>query len=52
LRANRASTNFRQEKTLAMIGQLRPTLEQIAPEFDLSDQTIKDAWARAETATF
>jgi hypothetical protein len=52
LRANRAATTFRQDKTLAMIAELRQVLDQIAPEFDLTDQAIKDAWAQAEAAAF
>jgi hypothetical protein len=52
LKANRVATTFRQDKTLEMVADLRPVLDQVAPEIDLTDQAIKDAWTLAENAEF
>jgi hypothetical protein len=45
--AERASASFRLAETLALVNGFADQVAQIAPDVDLSEQTIRDAWAVA-----
>ena len=47
LKAERANTEFRLKRALAVVATFRPIAAQIMPEIDLSDDAIKAAWMQA-----
>jgi hypothetical protein len=50
--AQRASAEFNLQRTLETLASLRPVTDQVAPDADLAPETIREAWALAEAATF
>jgi len=50
LRANGAAASFHLVRTLAILAQLKPLTDAVAPSVDLSEATIRTAWATAEQA--
>jgi hypothetical protein len=48
IKAQRSASAFSQDKTLAFIDMFSVVTQQIAPEADLSEETIKAAWVLAE----
>lgn len=50
LKAQRAKREFHLSVTLAMVEQFRPQAEAAAPDVDLSEAAIRDAWAKAAEA--
>jgi len=51
LRAERARTRFRLDRTLAIVALFRTAAAAIAPGIDLSEAAIRAAWAQAEAFT-
>jgi len=47
LKAERSRSRFLLDKTLAVVAQFREAAAQIAPEVDLSDDAIQQAWDKA-----
>jgi hypothetical protein len=47
VRAQRRATVYTLAGTLAMVAELRPVADGVAPEIDLSDQAIMAAWSAA-----
>lgn len=52
LRANRKALSFNLDKTLAVVQQTRPVLASVAPNFTLTDDEIRAAWATAAVVEF
>jgi hypothetical protein len=48
LKAQRSALSFSQDKTLRLIAMFAETAQRVAPDADLSDKAIKDAWKLAE----
>lgn len=48
LRAHKNAASFRLSKTLAILKQLKPMTDRIAPDTDLSEKAIRAAWTQAE----
>lgn len=49
LKAHSAAASYRLGKTLAILAQLKPMTDAIASGVDLSETTIRAAWAQAES---
>jgi hypothetical protein len=47
LKAERSRSRFRLDVTLAVVAQFRDQAAQIAPDIDLSDEAIRQAWTKA-----
>lgn len=49
IRSQREQANFRLDATLAFVAQVKPIVQQIAPEIDLSEAAIRAAWMAVAT---